>query len=90
MEPGAAAVGEHPLALPSWDCAACGQPWPCAARRESYLKEYRGARISLGLAMASWLVTAINDLPQEPVDALYVRFLGWIRQPPGPVTTPPP
>jgi hypothetical protein len=33
----------------------------------------------LGGYLANCMADAIRDLPDQPVDALYRRFIGWIR-----------
>lgn len=71
---------EHVAARPSWDCRACGRPWPCDPARE-HLAATLG-RTQLAIYAAVNLHEAIGDLPTTPPSKLFDRFLGWTR--PGP------
>lgn len=75
---GGAAFGHHPD-RPSWDCVACGKPWPCDPAREHLARRLD----AVGLAMYAWnrLEEAVGDLPYEPAGELFERFLAWTRQP---------
>jgi hypothetical protein len=76
-EPGS----EHLPVRPSWDCAACGNPWPCAIAKEAMLTEFREHPSVLTIYMSARLNDAFEDLTadgrQAPPD-LYDRFLCWI------------
>lgn len=71
-------AGHHP-ARPSWDCVACGRPWPCDPARESL-----ASRLDMiGLAMYGWdrLEEAAGELPGTPPGELFDRFVSWTRRP---------
>jgi hypothetical protein len=73
---------EHLGARPTWDCAACGHPWPCARAKDDLLTEFRRHPSSLTIYMSSYMCEAMNDLTAHgeasPPD-LYERFLSWVR-----------
>jgi hypothetical protein len=73
----------HQPDRPTWRCTACAADWPCPNRQRELVRDHGTARTRLGLAMARDLGTAMTDLPEVPVSALYQRFLGWVRDPPG-------
>lgn len=79
-----AANGEHVPIRPSFDCACCGESWPCAPAKVLLLEEHRGNRLSitmyLSVYMEEALGEAIRDHAWGRVDDLYERFLGWVRQ----------
>lgn len=60
---------------PSWDCKACGKPWPCDPAREqlaasldrTQLAEYGWARFE----------EAAGDMPDAPVGEMLDRFVRW-------------
>lgn len=67
---------------PSWDCPACGQPWPCVQAKEELLSEFRRHPSSLTIYMSSYMGEALNDLTahgEAPPPDLYERFLSWVR-----------
>ena len=68
---------EHIAARPSWDCLACGKPWPCDPARESLAAELDRVR----LAMYAWtnLEEAAGDLRGMPAHEAFDRFLAWTR-----------
>lgn len=67
---------------PTWDCLACGQPWPCAPAKAQLLAEFQLYPSSLMVYMAAHMCEAMDDLTAHgeaaPPD-LYERFLSWIR-----------
>ncbi|GAB3072119.1 hypothetical protein GCM10027186_28770 [Micromonospora schwarzwaldensis] len=69
---------DHGPVLPLWTCAGCDLPWPCPARRRELLAEFRCARVSLSIYMASHLLSAMQDLSWASAGALHRRFLGWL------------
>ncbi|MGN9774917.1 hypothetical protein ACTMS0_03950 [Micromonospora sp. H33] len=69
----------HVPVRPGWDCAGCGQAWPCPDRRQRLLDRYAGDRATLGVYLGMQLVDAASDLRHLPAEALYARFLGWLR-----------
>ncbi|RZU50139.1 hypothetical protein EV385_1904 [Krasilnikovia cinnamomea] len=79
MMPGTAS--EHVAARPSWRCAECEDPWPCADARINLAEQHHGCPTSLTLYLASCMYDALEDLTENPgpVRDLYDRFLGWLR-----------
>lgn len=73
---------EHLGVRPSWDCVACGNPWPCEDAKERLLKEFHGQPSGLAIYLSAQLNDAFEDLtrrtPYPPPD-LYDRFLSWIH-----------
>lgn len=72
MTPGAA---EHRPLAPWWDCAACGQLWPCPAERERLQREFAGRPDLLGKHLQQQMEQAARYVasPKE----LHERFLVW-------------
>ena len=68
---------EHAAERPSWDCRACGKPWPCDPAREAMLSEMN--RVSLAIFMWINLEEAAGDLPACPASELFDRFLNWTQ-----------
>lgn len=68
---------EHQPTRPSWDCSACGQPWPCGPARIGLVSELD----SVSLAVYSWtcLEQAAGDLAAVTPAELFLRFLAWRR-----------
>jgi len=68
-------TGEHIEERPSWDCRACGKPWPCDPARE----ELAAALDPTALRSQMWtrLEMAVSDLPPGPSAELFERFLRW-------------
>jgi hypothetical protein len=73
---------EHVGERPTWDCRACGRPWPCADARRQLRDEFRRFPSFLSIYMSAQMMDAVGDLTasggQPPAD-LYERFLLWIR-----------
>ncbi len=71
----------HVAERPSWACAGCGQPWPCAPARSRLADEYDGMRHGLGLYLAGSYAEASADLygSKVLVESLFDRFVGWQR-----------
>lgn len=66
----------HRPVQPTWDCSDCGEPWPCAARREKFLADYVGRRHELRMVLGSWFADALADRPVTK-EELYTRFFSW-------------
>lgn len=64
---------------PSWDCLACGKPWPCDPARDALRSEMD--LISLSIYMWARIDEAVEDLPDGPPGELFQRFLRWTRPP---------
>ena len=68
----------HIPVRPQWTCAGCGGSWPCQSRRHQLDPGH--TELTLTLYLAACMVEAAQDLPDVGADALYTRFLGWVRQ----------
>ena len=76
------ATHEHMSTRPSWDCVACGHPWPCVNAKTDLLAEFQDFPSVLAIYMSSQMHEAFIDLTAHgsvPPADLYDRFLGWIR-----------
>ena len=73
-------TGQHTPERPSWDCAKCGQTWPCANAKSDLLAEYASSRAAMRiyLAIGKWNAfedyAASGEIPED----LHDRFLGWL------------
>ena len=81
---------DHLGVRPSWDCSACGLPWPCPNAKEELLIEFREFPSVLVIYMSAQMTDAFDDLTAYgniPPPDLYDRFLSWIhratKRPPG-------
>lgn len=72
-------VGFHEALRPSWQCAGCGVPWPCATRRRQLRAEY-SREPELAALMEWYLAQAGADLPGASPAGLEDRFIGWVGQ----------
>lgn len=66
---------EHIAQRPSWDCRACGEPWPCDPAREALTAEMGGTERRIYLW--SCLEEAMGHLPPTPAAETFDRFLSW-------------
>ena len=66
---------EHIEQRPSWDCRACGKPWPCDPVRESLATEL--SPTALRIHMWLRLEIAAGDMPGTPAGEMFERFLHW-------------
>jgi hypothetical protein len=77
-----AELPKHLRTRPTWNCLACGHPWPCASVKGELVVEFRRHPSSLTVYMSAYLCEAMNDLTAPdgipPADLLQ-RFLGWVR-----------
>jgi len=67
---------------PSWDCVACGQPWPCANAKDLLITEFRGYPSVLAIYMSAQMCEAVLDLTAhgtEPPTDLFDRFMSWVH-----------
>ncbi|HEX8631241.1 MAG TPA: hypothetical protein VF755_24035 [Catenuloplanes sp.] len=67
----------HVPARPSWECSACGRPWPCAPARAELSEAFDP--VELGVLAGERLAEAAGDLPALSPEQLFERFLGWTR-----------
>ncbi len=71
---------EHLPQRPSWECRACGDPWPCLPAKVEIEVEHAkdptpvGIRLHRMYRLAAWDA----DLPDAGDDALYARIVGWL------------
>ena len=70
----AAAVVHRPL-VPWWDCAVCGQLWPCSTERARLQREFAGRPDLLGKHLQQQIEQAARYVPRP--DELHKRFLSW-------------
>lgn len=72
----------HYYKRPSWNCLACGEPWPCAVRRAAFLAKYSGRDDHMRLRgiLGALVHDARRDLAltREQLDA---RFINWTLEP---------
>lgn len=66
----------HLPVRPSWDCADCGQPYPCSPARVQLAEDYDKAPIALSMYLAAMLHDAARETTAPPAE-LYERFLAW-------------
>ena len=66
---------DHVEERASWDCRACGRPWPCDPARE----ELAAALTPVALRTQMWtrLEVAAQDMPTAPARELFERFISW-------------
>ena len=69
---------EHIADRPSWDCRACGKPWPCDPAKAKLAAELGPT----ALAVYAWehAEEAAPQLPGMPVAEFFDRFLTWARR----------
>jgi hypothetical protein len=73
----------HKPVARTWECAGCGEPWPCDPARVGLLTEYAGDTKALRGAMADEYIAAVYDIgePYPPQGELFARFLAWCPPP---------
>lgn len=70
----------HIADRPTWNCRACGKPWPCRMARMDLAIEHQETPTSLALYLAAQWHEASRDLTGNEGDSqLLERFLGWHR-----------
>lgn len=67
----------HVPRRPTWECVACGQPWPCPPARAQLTAELAAERVSTVSYLTAQMWVAYADL-RAPVAELVARFLGWV------------
>lgn len=72
---------KHQYRRPAWVCLACDEPWPCEARRRSFLATYATRKMQLRGVLGALLMDATIDMPTVPVGELYLRFVAWSYRP---------
>ena len=68
---------EHMAHLPSWDCLACGKPWPCDPAREAMLRDMDATQLAIYVWVC--LEEAAEHLPGLPYEEAMDRFMNWSR-----------
>jgi hypothetical protein len=66
---------DHLPARSSWDCVACGAPWPCDAARRDMSARMNPER--LAVVMFDYYAEAAGELIRTPLCELYERFVAW-------------
>lgn len=77
-----AARPEHIAQRPSWDCRACGQPWPCAVAKVDLAEQFARRPTELTLYLSANMYEAIEDMraaTRGTPAGLSGRFLDWVR-----------
>jgi len=72
----------HMGTRPTWECASCGNPWPCAIAKSELRKEFRYFPSVLSIYMSAKMLDAASDFTAHgagPPPDLYERFMSWIR-----------
>ena len=64
---------------PSWDCSACGKPWPCDPARVALALEHRHDFVALSIYLWGCLSEAAEDGLGCTANELVDRFLTWLR-----------
>jgi hypothetical protein len=64
---------------PSWNCVACGQPWPCAVRRGELSRDDSDERVQPAVLLVASMVECARDLLDLDAMVLWRRFHGWRR-----------
>ncbi|MEU4241208.1 hypothetical protein [Actinoplanes sp. NPDC026619] len=66
---------QHVEERPSWDCRACGNPWPCPTARAELATTLAPTALRTNMWMR--LEVAALDMPGGPAADLFERFLRW-------------
>lgn len=66
---------QHIEERPSWNCRACGEPWPCEIARKELAAELSPTRLRLHLWMRMEIAAA-DELGPSPKE-MFRRFFGW-------------
>lgn len=69
----------HPPTRPSWDCATCGQPWPCPPALVELGERYATDPVALAVYMSTQLDHAVREMSTPDARDLYERFVAWTR-----------
>ncbi len=66
---------------PEWTCRTDGRSGPCEPAKAGLRAEYAKTPTATEQALFSHYLASLADLPEEDGDALYARFVDWIRKP---------
>ncbi|MEV6598883.1 hypothetical protein AB0M36_18785 [Actinoplanes sp. NPDC051346] len=75
-------MDDHFPLRPLWDCANCGQAWPCANAKADLTLAYVGNQTALLIFLSLRKWDAFEDFATAgavPSD-LHERFVGWARE----------
>ena len=71
----------HRPRRPEWDCAHCGERWPCALAKAQLAEEYRHDPTSLSAYLHGQMWDAIDDARRTGAGGnpagLFDRMVGW-------------
>ncbi|WP_431728562.1 hypothetical protein [Verrucosispora sp. TAA-831] len=70
----------HIPVRPSWDCTACGEPWPCETARARLLAAYGPDVTNLSQYLGGHYHDALEDMPADAARGLHMRIIGWVRR----------
>jgi hypothetical protein len=69
---------EHAADRSSWDCRACGEPWPCAPAKVTLNEDFWDRRSTLIVFLVSTFYAAVDSYAdREAPPDLYGRFVMW-------------
>ena len=71
---------EHVADRPSWDCRACGAPWPCDLARKELLRQQDANPTAIATYMWMRLEEYAFDQGVGPPADAFDRFLKWTRR----------
>lgn len=69
----------HVPERPSWACAACGLPWPCATARVALKSESADNPTHVAMLMWDYLEAYARDFGAGPLIGAFDRFIRWTR-----------
>jgi hypothetical protein len=75
-------IDQHTPLRSGFDCATCGQLWPCAPAKVLLCEQFEGRASTLvrylGAQMGEAVGEALGDRRWGRVDDMYQRFVGWV------------
>lgn len=66
---------EHIEARPTWDCRACGEPWPCPDAQTELKAQMSPTSVRIHMWLR--LEVAAEDMPTATALDMFDRFLRW-------------
>lgn len=79
---------QHEADRSTWDCKACGTPWPSCEESRAQLVDEHGWGTHLTLWMSIDMIDAARANPKIPPHVLYQRFVAWTKERPAADATP--
>lgn len=67
----------HSADRPTWNCRACGEPWPCASAQVALRAQVGETQLRIDLWTT--LEEAVGDLTHATGPELFQRFFAWAR-----------